>query len=41
MIEAKAKEQAILKLYEKYPRLNCKIQNVKPKKPKLKIVESF
>ena len=28
MIEAKAKEQAILKLYKKYPRLNCKIENV-------------
>lgn len=41
MIEAKAKEQAILKLYKKYPRLNCKIENVKPEKPKLKIVESF
>ncbi len=41
MIEAKAKEQAILKLYTKYPSLNCKLQNVKPKKPKLKIVESF
>ena len=25
MIEAKAKEAAILKLYEKYPQLNCKI----------------
>ena len=25
MIEAKMKEQAILKLYEKYPQLNCKI----------------
>ena len=26
MIEAKAKEQAILKLYDKYPQLNCKIE---------------
>ena len=25
MIEAKMKEQAIFKLYEKYPFLNCKI----------------
>ena len=25
MIEAKMKEQAIFKLYEKYPQLNCKI----------------
>ena len=38
MIEAKQKEQAILKLYEKYPDLNCKvlkkerIQNIKPAK---------
>ena len=28
MIEAKMKEQAIFKLYEKYPQLNCKI-NIK------------
>jgi UV DNA damage repair endonuclease len=26
MIEAKAKEQAIFKLYSKYPFLNCKIE---------------
>ena len=26
MIEAKAKEKAIFKLYEKYPQLNCKIE---------------
>ena len=25
MIEAKAKEQAIFQLYNKYPNLNCKI----------------
>ena len=35
MIEAKLKEQAIFKLYEKYPYLNCKI-NIK-RKPKLNI----
>ena len=40
MIEAKAKEQAILRLYEKYPFLNCKKKS-KPKKYKLKVVESF
>ena len=32
MIEAKMKEQAIFKLYQKYPHLNCKI-----KRPKLSI----
>lgn len=32
MIEAKMKEQAIFKLYKKYPKLNCK------KRPKLRIV---
>ena len=31
MIEAKMKEQAIFKLYEKYPALNCKKQKVKIK----------
>ena len=35
MIEAKMKEQAIFKLYKKYPHLNCK---KKKKKKKLKIV---
>lgn len=40
MIEAKAKEQAIIRLYKKYPFLNCK--KSKPKKKfKLKIVNSF
>ena len=29
MIEAKMKEQAIFKLYEKYPELNCKITDVR------------
>ncbi len=32
MIEAKMKEQAILKLYEKYPVLNCKKITIKKKK---------
>ena len=41
MIEAKAKEQAILRLYEKYPFLNCKKKPKQPKKYKLKVVESF
>ncbi|MEE2802568.1 MAG: UV DNA damage repair endonuclease UvsE [Bacteroidota bacterium] len=41
MIEAKAKEQAILRLYEKYPFLNCKKKTKQPKKYKLKVVESF
>ena len=40
MIEAKAKEQAILRLYQKYPFLNCKKSNSK-KKFKLKVVNSF
>lgn len=40
MIEAKAKEQAILRLYQKYPFLNCKKKS-KTKKYKLKVVESF
>ena len=31
MIEAKMKEQAIFKLYEKYPSLNCKKQKIKIK----------
>ena len=40
MIEAKAKEQAILRLYKKYPFLNCKKKS-KSKKYKLKVVDSF
>jgi UV DNA damage endonuclease len=32
MIEAKMKEQAIFKLYEKYPQLNCKLKNKTTKK---------
>ena len=36
MIEAKMKEQAIFKLYNKYEQLNCKKKN--KKKIKLKIV---
>ena len=40
MIEAKAKEQAILRLYQKYPFLNCKKKS-KSKKYKLKVVDSF
>lgn len=32
MIEAKMKEQAIFKLYEKYPNLNCKIFKIKKNK---------
>ena len=28
MIEAKMKEQAIFRLYEKYPYLNCKINKI-------------
>ena len=35
MIEAKLKEQAIFKLYEKYPYLNCKVNKIR--KPKLNI----
>lgn len=31
MIEAKMKEQAIIRLYEKYPELNCKIKPIKIK----------
>ena len=34
MVEAKMKEQSILRLYQKYPFLNCK----KKKKKKLKII---
>ena len=37
MIEAKMKEQAIFKLYKKYPSLNC----LKKKKYKLKLVENL
>ena len=36
MIEAKMKEQAIIKLYKKYPFLNCLV-----KKKKLKIVNQL
>ena len=32
MIEAKMKEKAIMKLYEKYPLLNCKKITIKKKK---------
>lgn len=39
MIEAKMKEKAIMKLYEKYPQLNCK--KIIKKKKKLKIVEKL
>lgn len=39
MIEAKMKEKAIMKLYEKYPQLNCKRRVIKKKK--LKIVEKI
>ena len=35
MIEAKLKEQAIFKLYEKYPYFNCKVNKIR--KPKLNI----
>jgi UV DNA damage endonuclease len=44
MIEAKMKEQAIIRLYHKYPFLNCKIKqcenniNKKKKKKKIKLV---
>lgn len=43
MIEAKMKEKAIERLYEKYPFLNCAITSEsKPRhKPRLKIVASF
>ena len=37
MIEAKMKEQAIFKIYKKYPFLNC----LKKKKYKLVIVENL
>ena len=37
MIEAKKKELAIFKLYEKYPHLNCKIKEEVPAKNNLKI----
>jgi UV DNA damage endonuclease len=38
MIEAKMKEKAIMKLYAKYPKLNCKILKVTHKR-KLKIIK--
>lgn len=38
MIEAKMKEKAIMKLYTKYPKLNCKILTVTHKR-KLKIIK--
>lgn len=43
MIEAKMKEKAIMKLYEKYPQLNCKktIFEKIIKKKKLKIVDNL
>lgn len=37
MVEAKMKEQSILRLYQKYPFLNCK----KKKKKKLKIISKY
>jgi UV DNA damage endonuclease len=46
MIEAKMKEKAIMKLYQKYPSLNCKlnithVQEKSKKRKKLKIVDEF
>ena len=43
MIEAKMKEKAIERLYEKYPFLNCATINESKSrhKPRLKIVASF
>ena len=45
MIEAKAKEQAIFKLYRKYPFLNClrpkKLSKEQMKKKKLKVVNKI
>jgi UV DNA damage endonuclease len=38
MIEAKMKEQAILRLYSKYPFLNCSVPNKKIKKKKYKLI---